>query len=114
MYLLKGYVAARAQLLTFILFIWTIYFIEQYLKTKKKRYGIALIIIPIIIANVHLAVWPFFFVLFLPYIGEYVIAVLTSKNYFRKLSIKRYSRKIAKGKISKEKALKYEEKRDHC
>ena len=110
MYLLKGYVAARAQLLTFILFIWTIYFIEQYLKTKKKRYGIALIIIPIIIANVHLAVWPFFFVLFLPYIGEYVIAVLTSKNYFRKLSIKRYSRKIAKGKISKEKALKYEEK----
>ncbi len=110
MYLIRGYIAARAQLLTFILFIWTIYFIERYLKTKKKRYAISLIIIPIIIANVHLAVWPFFFVLFLPYIGEYVVAIVTDTTKFRKWRIKRYSKKIAKGKIKKEKALKLEEK----
>lgn len=76
MFLLKDYIAARAQLLTFILFIWTIYCIEQFLATKKKRYAIGLFIIPTIIANFHLAVWPFFFVLFMPYIGEYIIALL--------------------------------------
>ena len=110
MYLIRGYIAARAQLVTFILFIWTIYFIERYLKTKKKRYAIPLIIIPIIIANVHLAVWPFFFVLFLPYIGEYVVAIVTDTTKFRKWRIKRYSKKIAKGKIKQEKAIKLEEK----
>src|SRR5699024_2306351 len=72
MYVLKPYIAARAQLVTFILFAWTIYFIEKFLETRKIRYAIALIIIPIIIANVHAAVFPFYFVLFLPYIGEYI------------------------------------------
>ena len=31
MYVLKPYIAARAQLVTFILFIWTVYFIEKFL-----------------------------------------------------------------------------------
>ena len=48
-YLLKDFIAARAQLVTFILFVLTIYFIEQFLSTKKKRYAIGLVIIPIII-----------------------------------------------------------------
>ena len=78
MYLLKNYIAARAQLVTFILFVLTIYFIEQFLETKKKRYAIGLIIIPIIIANVHLAVFPFYFILYLPYIAEYMIYILSN------------------------------------
>lgn len=76
MYLLRGYIAARAQLATFILFILTIYFIEQFLNTKKKRYAIGLIVIPILLANLHLAVFPFYFVLYLPYIAEYMIYIL--------------------------------------
>lgn len=76
MYLLRGYVAARAQLVTFILFLLTVYFIEQFLSTKKKRYTIGLIIIPILLANLHLAVFPFYFVLYLPYIAEYMIYIL--------------------------------------
>ncbi len=76
-YLLKDYIAARAQLVTFILFILTVYFIEQFLDTKKKRYAIGLIIIPIIIANVHVAVFPFYFILYLPYIVEYMIYILS-------------------------------------
>ncbi len=76
MYLLKDYITARAQLVTFILFIITIYFIEKFLETKKLQYAIGLIIIPIIIANIHSAVWPFYFVLYLPYIGEYIIAII--------------------------------------
>ena len=78
MYLLKNYIAARAQLATFILFILTVYFIEMFLETKKKRYMVGLIIIPIIIANVHLAVFPFYFVLYLPYIAEYMIYILSN------------------------------------
>ena len=56
MYIITGFIAARAQLVTFILFALTVYFIEQFLETKKKRYAIGLIVIPTVIANVHLAV----------------------------------------------------------
>ena len=78
MYLLKNFIAARAQLVTFILFVLTIYFIERFLETKKKRFAVGLIIIPIIIANVHLAVFPFYFILYLPYIGEYMMYILSN------------------------------------
>lgn len=72
MYLLKPYLAARAQLATFVLFALTVYFIEMFLQTHKKRYAVPLVIIPILITNLHCAVFPFYFVLFLPYIGEYL------------------------------------------
>ena len=78
MYLLRNYIAARAQLVTFILFVITIYFIEKFLESKKKRYAIGLIIIPIIIANLHVAVFPFYFILYIPYIAEYMIYILSN------------------------------------
>lgn len=87
MYLLTPYIAARAQLATFILFAWTIFFIEKFLETKKKRYAIGLIIIPILIANLHVAVFPFYFVLYLPYIAEYFIAILGEFVYYKKFKI---------------------------
>ena len=94
MYLLKDYITARAQLVTFILFILTIYFIEKFLETKKKRYGVGLVIIPIIIANMHVAVFPFYFVLYLPYIAEYIIACFSETIIYRKTSIRQLKRKI--------------------
>ena len=87
LYILEPYIAARAQLVTFILFIWTIYFIEKFLENKKKRYAIGLIAISIAIANLHVAVWPFFFVLFMPYIGEYIIAILSDTIIYNKIKI---------------------------
>ncbi len=96
MYLLKSFICARAQLVTYILFALTILFIEQFIETKKKRYVVYLIIIPIIIANVHLAVWPFYFVLYLPYIVEYIIAVISDSNLYFKLAIKRNKNKVKK------------------
>ena len=95
-YLLKDYIAARAQLVTFILFIFEILFIEQFLQTKQKRYVIGLIVLPIIIANVHVAVWPFYFVLFLPYIGEYIIAVIADMIMDRKIARIRINSQIKK------------------
>lgn len=77
MYLIRNYIAARAQLVTFILFLLTIYFIEKFLENRKIRYAIGLIIIPILIANLHTATFYFYFVLYLPYIGEYMVYILT-------------------------------------
>lgn len=74
MYLLKDYIAARAQLVTFIIYMVIIYLIEKFLENPKKvYYGIGIILSSILIANLHVAVWPFIFVLCLPYIAEYII-----------------------------------------
>ncbi len=94
MYLIKAYIAARAQLVTFILFIWTIYFIEKFIETKKIRYGIPLLIIPILIANLHTAVFPFYFVLFLPYIAEYLCTSFFDIVLYRKISLKLLKLKV--------------------
>ena len=96
MYLIRGYIAARAQLVTFILFILTIFFIEKFLESKKKRYAIGLIIIPILIANLHLAVFPFYFVLYLPYIAQYIISCFAETIIYRKTSVRQLKNKIKK------------------
>ena len=96
MYLLKNFIAARAQLVTYILFTLTILFIENFIATGKKRYAVGLIIIPIIIANVHAAVWPFYFVLYLPYIVEYILAAFSESQIYYKLVIKFNKRKLKK------------------
>ena len=93
MILMESYIAARAQLVTFILFVLTIYFIESFLETGKKRYAIGLIIIPILIANIHLAVFPFYFILYMPYIVEYLIYLLAN------MKVIKYKRKIKKLKM---------------
>lgn len=96
MYLLKNFIAARAQLVTYILFALTILFIENFIATGKKRYAVGLIIIPMIIANVHAAVWPFYFVLYLPYIVEYILAAFSESQIYYKLVIKFNKRKLKK------------------
>lgn len=75
MYLMRPYVAARAQLVTFTLMILSIYLIEKYLEKAKKRYAVGLILMSLLIVNLHMAVWPFFFVIFLPYIAEYILSL---------------------------------------
>lgn len=96
LYLMKGYIAARAQLITFILFILTVYNIERFLETKKLRNALALIIIPILIANLHAAVWPFTFVLYLPYIAEYLISLIADFIIYKKMQVWILKRKIKK------------------
>ena len=94
MFLLKSFIAARAQLVTYILFVLTVLFIEKFIENKKLRYAIGLIVIPIIIANVHCAVWPFYFVLYLPYIVEYIIALISSSDIFFKVNMKHNKNKL--------------------
>ena len=115
MYLMKGYFAARAQLLTFVLFAIAIIFIEKFLEKPKVIYGAILVIIPIIIANVHSAVWPFYFVLFMPYIGEYLLRIILDAHIphnvykiYLKQRINRTNKKLKKA--NKEKAVIYHNK----
>ena len=115
MFLMADYIAARAQLVTFILFVLTILFIEKFLETGKKRYGVGLIIIPIIIANIHSAVFPFYFVLYLPYIGEYLIKLLIDEHLphkiyeqYIRIRVNRTNKKLKK--VPKEIASKYKTK----
>lgn len=96
--LMQKYIAARAQLVTFSLFALTVYFIEMFLETKKKRYAIGLIIIPILLANLHVAVFWFYFILYMPYIGEYVIAILSEGTIIKKFKLKRIEKKLNKTK----------------
>ena len=84
MYIIRSYIAARAQLVTFILFVLTIFFIEKFLETKKKRYAAGLIVIPILIANLHIAVFPFYFILYLPYFAEYILSILAETIIYSK------------------------------
>ena len=76
MYLAKPYIAARAQLVTFILFILEVYYIEKLLETNKKRYMIPLLIIPLLITELHCAVYVMYFVFALPYLVEYLLVAL--------------------------------------
>ncbi len=99
LYMLQDFIAARAQLVTFILFVLTVYFIEQFLETGKKRYAAFLVLIPILIANLHTAVFPFYFVLYLPYIGEFVFYKIQNIGTFlNKREIKKLQKKILKEK----------------
>lgn len=106
MYLLKDFITARAQLVTFILFVLVVFCIEQFLETKKKRYGVGLILISWLIANLHCAVWPFMFVLFLPYIAEYLLCVLVDADLWikaKKIYFSFQCKRLAKKKNKKEK-----------
>ena len=88
MYLLKDYIAARAQLVTFILFIFVFYLIEKFIENPKKiYYAIGIILSSLLIANLHVAVWPFIFVLSLPYIAEYLISIFWDFIVYRKAGI---------------------------
>lgn len=80
--MLAHYAAARAQLFTYLLFVLEIFFIERLLSSSKKRYMFLLFIICILIANLHGAVWPFYFILMLPYLFEQLIYVINKKVKF--------------------------------
>ena len=90
----------------------TILLIENFLEKKKVGYAIGIIVISTAIANLHCAVWPFFFVIFLPYIAEYLIfTVIDAQPVYRirkkyyDVKIKNYNKKIEKEAIEENKKI---------
>lgn len=97
-YLLQGYITGRAQIITYLCLITTILCIENFLEKGQKRYIIGLVIVPIIIANCHAALFPIYFVLYLPYIAEYLISFIDKKKW-KNSRIKRINNSISKFKL---------------
>ena len=85
--LLSSYVATRAQLVSYIIFIVEYIFITNYLKNSQKRYLIGLVILSCLLCNMHVAVWPFYFIIYLPFIVEYIIAKIVKKDKIFKIEI---------------------------
>lgn len=113
MFLMGDFIAARAQLVTFILFILEILFVECFLDTKKKRYILGLMLIALLIANMHAAVFYFFFILLMPYIAEYLIIVLRNSNLiyrYRIFSLKSRIERLSKRNVKEEKIAKLQQK----
>ena len=76
---LTYFFTARAQLVSYIFLLLILYSIEQLRKTKYKRYYFFLFLFSLLTAYCHLAVWPFIFTLFLPYIVQDLVYLLCKK-----------------------------------
>lgn len=76
----QGFATARAQLVSYIIFTLEIYFIEMFNQTKNKRYAIGLVLLSLLLCNIHVAVWPFYFIIFIPYLCEGIINNILKKK----------------------------------
>jgi hypothetical protein len=81
---------ARAQLITYILFVLEVLILE--LSRRKKINNLfltsSLMAISIAIVNVHCATWVVFFILFMPYFSEHVLSYFCSSTDDDKDSVK--------------------------
>lgn len=71
---------SRVQSITYILFFLEIYFINQLYEQGNKKYSIYIIILSIFIANLHMPLWIFSVILFLPYIFEFVFKAIVDRT----------------------------------
>lgn len=90
-YLIRNFCVARAQILSYSIFILVILCIEEFLEKKKKRYAVILPILSLILVNIHMGVWPFMFVLFLPYFAENILIKIL--NIINKIKSSRKKKK---------------------
>jgi hypothetical protein len=71
-----NYIVARAQTISYILLFLEVVFIEKMLRENKAKYILILLPISVFIANIHTSIWPMTLILFLPYLGEYIVSKL--------------------------------------
>ena len=50
------------------------------MNNKGQVLVLFILIIPILLANLHVAVFPFYFILYLPYIAEFILAKIFKKQ----------------------------------
>ena len=80
--ILRPYATCRAQIVTYSLIIGFYYNLVLLIRDSDKRRIIYLFLISLLIVNIHAAVWPFIFILFLPYFVEYILYRFKSKFIF--------------------------------
>lgn len=92
---MRDFFADRAQIVSYMLFLLEIYFIERFLENKKIRYIVGIFLISVLIANIHSATWLLMFILVLPFLGEYIFSLYAIDNV-TKNRIKRDEKKLEK------------------
>jgi len=81
-----GFVAIRAQLVSYILLLVILYSIEMLRETGKKRYILISFISSVLISNIHGAVFYMILILFLPYLVSdllYIVFDILKLNNFK-------------------------------
>jgi len=86
--------SARGQIVSYLMFIIEVFFIEMLIETNKKRYSIGLILVSIIVTNFHSSVWPMYFVLYMPYFAEYICSKMKLKNITEKIVVEKFEIKL--------------------
>ena len=72
---------ARGQIISYLLLLLEIYFIEKMISTKQKRYYIIFLVISALIVNFHASVWYMTIILVLPYYAEAIMhKIMKNKN----------------------------------
>lgn len=70
----------RAQIISYLLLLLEIFFIEKLIKTEKKTYLLPLFILSVLIVNFHASVWYMTIILILPYLAEAIIYKIANKK----------------------------------
>lgn len=83
-YSIGHFITSRAQLISYILLSLILYSIIKIRETGERKYAIYIFLTAVLIANFHLAMWPFIFILFLPFIAQDLISIIIKK---KKLSV---------------------------
>ena len=71
---------SRVQSITYLLFFLEVFFIDKLYNTGKFKYSIYIFLISILIANMHMPLWIFTLILYLPYIFEFIIKFIIDKS----------------------------------
>ena len=72
---------ARGQIISYLLLLLEIYFIEKLISTKQKRYYIIFFVMSALIVNFHASVWYMTIILLLPYLAEAIMhKIMKNKN----------------------------------
>ncbi len=82
--LLTPFVAARSQILTYTAFVWEVYSLERLLATHNKKYLCVLAFLSWLIAITHATIWPFVFILYLPFLAELLLQKLFKNSTIAK------------------------------
>lgn len=76
----KCFYTARAQIISFLILLWEVFFIEQLINKKQKRYYIALFVLSVLLVNFHASVWWMTIILILPYLAEAILSKIYKKR----------------------------------
>ena len=91
----SGFITGRGQIVSYLLLLWEVYFIEKLINTKQKRYYLALFVVSVLIVNFHASVWNMTVILVMPYLAEAIMyRIFKNKGILQKITTESISIKV--------------------